>query len=376
MTRSRSLRLILVFTALVATGGGALAQSAMCRQYRAELASLPANGGASPEAGRLAQQQLAELQQMLGYYRALQCDRAALFGPAPECGSVAQRIRAMEANYGALVRRSHGDVGTEQRRRRLNAAIDRHCTVERPTPETERLTRIMEEEPRASRRSGSGRMVCVRSCDGFFFPLQNLPSRADADDMCQALCPGSETAAYSMPADGEISQAVSMRGKAYSQLANALKYTTRVDPACACRKPGQSWAQALARAETMLTRNRSDIVVTAAKAEELSRPALLRPKVDRAKRNVASRPQQAFTVESTGSVTSPTSGGETAVAARTGEAAPTAGRESSGIGEETPKGPRVVPEGEGPSKLEAAPTGTRKVRLIAPDVVAVPRTER
>jgi hypothetical protein len=179
-----------------------------------------------------------------------------------------------------------------------------------------------------------------------------------------------------MPVDGEISQAVSMRGKAYGQLANALKYTTSVDPSCACRKPGQSWAQALARAETMLGRNRGDIVVTAAKAEELSRPALLRPKVDRAKRNVASRPQEAFTVESTGSVTSPTSGGETAVAARTGEAAPTAGRESSGIGEETPKGPRVVPEGEGPSKLEAAPTGTRKVRLIAPDVVAVPRTER
>jgi hypothetical protein len=220
----------------------------------------------------------------------------------------------------------------------------------------------------------------VRSCDGFFFPLQNLPGRADADDMCQALCPGSETAAYSMPVDGEISQAVSMRGKAYGQLANALKYTTSVDPSCACRKPGQSWAQALARAETMLGRNRGDIVVTAAKAEELSRPTLLRPKADRAKREakreIAARPQEAFTVETTGSVTPAASSSESTVAARTGEAAPTASRDSSGIGEETPQGPRVVPEGEGPSKVEAAPTGARKVRLIAPDVVAVPRTER
>ncbi|WP_188311917.1 DUF2865 domain-containing protein [Salinarimonas soli] len=375
MATPRSLRLALAFAALVATAGGALAQTAMCRQYRAELASLPAGGGPSPEAGRLAQQQLAELRQMVGYYRSLQCEQASLFGPAPECAAIGQRVRAMEANYATLSRQAQGDVGTEQRRRRLNAAIDRFCNPDRVAAEPDRVARLIEDEPKASRRSGGGRMVCVRSCDGFFFPLQNLPDgRADADTMCQALCPGSEAAAYSMPVDGDISQAVSMRGKAYGQLANALKYTTGVDRSCSCRKPGQGWADALARAEKMLARNRDDIIVTAAKAEELSRPKLLRPKVAHAKREPAPGPKEAFTVATTGSVTPAAATPETAAAARDGETAPTAGRESSGIGE-VPQETRVVRQGEGQTRVEAAPTGARKVRVIAPDVVAVPRTE-
>jgi hypothetical protein len=181
-----------------------------------------------------------------------------------------------------------------------------------------------------------------------------------------------------MPFDGTIADAVSTKGRPYQRLANALRYTREVDRACSCRKPGQSWAQALVRAERMLARNGSDIVVTAAKAEELSRPKLLRPKVDRARREIADReikvrPQEAFAVATTGSIGPASASPESATAARAGETAPTAGRESSGIGGQAPETPRVVAQGEG--QAQARNAQGRPVRLIAPDVVAVPRTQ-
>ncbi|WP_044156471.1 DUF2865 domain-containing protein, partial [Escherichia coli] len=47
---------------------------------------------------------------------------------------------------------------------------------------------------------GGAQVICVRTCDGAYFPMRNLPEgRYGADEMCQALCPGTEAVAYSMP---------------------------------------------------------------------------------------------------------------------------------------------------------------------------------
>jgi hypothetical protein len=304
-------------------------------------------------------------------YRALDCGAGNFFGDAPQCAGVASQLRAAQAVYGTLMREAEGQIGVEQRRRRLERAAERACAEPAPERAAQRAPEPRGEVKGEVRRPGGGRLVCVRACDGFFFPLQNLPERGEADDMCKALCPGAEAAAYSMPVDGDISQAVSQRGQPYTKLPNALRYTQAVDRSCSCRKPGQSWTEALARAERMLARNRDDVVVTAAKAEELSRPKLLRPKVERGRREIAARPQEAFTASTTGSVSSGAAeGADARAAARAGESAPTASRESSGIGE-TPQGPRLVQQGEGGTRSAAG----RPVRVIAPDVVAVPRTQ-
>ena len=122
---------------------------------------------------------------------------------------------------------------------------------------------------------GGRRLVCVRTCDGSFFPLSNAPGgRESADEMCQALCPGTETLAFATPGgDNGLNRAVSVSGgKAYTSLANAFKFRKTFDGSCACKKDNESWAVILRRAESMLEQRKGDMIVTAEKAEETVAP--------------------------------------------------------------------------------------------------------
>ncbi len=147
--------------------------------------------------------------------------------------------------------------------------------------------------------------VCVRTCDGSFFPLQNVPQgRASPADMCKALCPATETILFQVPADGEITDAVSEKGKPYSALPNAGRYRTSYNPSCSCRKPGQSWADALKGAERLLKGRRGDLLVTEAKARELSLPPALRTAeaMRRKRKDPVARPSDLDPVATTGSL--------------------------------------------------------------------------
>ncbi len=126
--------------------------------------------------------------------------------------------------------------------------------------------------PSEPKRVG-GRIVCVRTCDGYFFPLPVSVGREHADEMCQALCPATVTRAYSMSMSGTINQAMSMTGSSYNALPNAGAYEKKHDPQCACRPHGESWEKALEPAEALLGPPLpTDILVT---AENEKRVALL-----------------------------------------------------------------------------------------------------
>ena len=309
MTRTLLVRALAVTAALLATGE-ASAQSAACQRYRAELASLERDG--SSRNAESAQRLGYEIARLTGYYRSIGCDRGPFLffgGPPPaECGAIAERIRTMEASYASLSAQGGDSADSEMRRRQLRAAIGQVCQPPREAQERtpfdslygQPLPRDEGDDDRVvdnndedrTPRFGGGRLVCVRSCDGFSFPLNNLPGgRNGADEMCQALCPGTEAAAFSLPAgDDALEQAVSLKGEPYAELANAFKFRKRFDPSCACKKEGQSWADILQRAEEMLDRHRDDMVVTAQKAEELSRP---RPKVGQAPARAADKKAKA-----------------------------------------------------------------------------------
>ena len=128
-----------------------------------------------------------------------------------------------------------------------------------------------------SRRNIAGSYtVCVRTCDGAFFPVSYFgpDSRADTlGQVCQSLCPNAEVALYSFPFGGTIDEAVSSTGEPYSSLPNAHKFEQSYEPACSCRAPGQSWAEALAAAEAKYGRHSRDVVVSVEAAERMSRPA-------------------------------------------------------------------------------------------------------
>jgi Protein of unknown function (DUF2865) len=129
--------------------------------------------------------------------------------------------------------------------------------------------------------SGTYRTVCVRTCDGYYFPISysTVPNRFPDDQRaCQRECPASEAVLYSYRNPGEdINQAVSLNGQPYSELPNAFHYRKEFTPACSCRRQGQSWADALKNADDATTLESGDIVVTEQNAKTLSQPPQPKP---------------------------------------------------------------------------------------------------
>jgi hypothetical protein len=81
------------------------------------------------------------------------------------------------------------------------------------------------------------RTVCVRTCDGYFFPVANLKHNSDISShqaTCDTLCPQAETKLFVMPAGSEnMDEAVAAGGgELYSQL--LAKINTSGDKAKSC----------------------------------------------------------------------------------------------------------------------------------------------
>jgi hypothetical protein len=100
--------------------------------------------------------------------------------------------------------------------------------------------------------------VCVRLCDGFFFPAA-IASAGDAG--CASQCPGAPTELYSMTSD-KIDDAYSAStGAPYTKLPVAKHYQTERESTCSCHRDGVvSHANELLHDNTL---RKGDIVMTA-----------------------------------------------------------------------------------------------------------------
>jgi len=125
---------------------------------------------------------------------------------------------------------------------------------------------------------GTFRTVCVRTCDGFYFPISysTSPDRfRDDEQACQRMCPASDVSLYTYHNPGEeMAQAVSLNGRLYTELPTAFQYRKAVDPACSCRRPGESWAQTLKAIGPDDTVAPGDVIVTEQNARQLSQPRI------------------------------------------------------------------------------------------------------
>lgn len=83
---------------------------------------------------------------------------------------------------------------------------------------------------------------CVRSCDGFFFPIGNPDSGSIAahEAACARACPGAETAVYVAAAGSKgIDDAINRKGQRYQATVTAFNYRTQLASACSCNgEPG------------------------------------------------------------------------------------------------------------------------------------------
>ncbi|MGX7708319.1 DUF2865 domain-containing protein [Methylobacterium sp. Gmos1] len=136
-----------------------------------------------------------------------------------------------------------------ERLRWTNPAPRLQAAVHKPAP----VRPAREPAPAASRHDGAAshaRTVCVRTCDGYMFPLANL-AKGDAapaqEKACAAACPGAETALYTVRAGEELDQAVSRAGKPYRSLAAAFSYRSRLTPSCSCNPGAGGYARLLLR---------------------------------------------------------------------------------------------------------------------------------
>jgi hypothetical protein len=296
--------------------GHAFADNAECARLRAALAA-PVN--ADPAAAGAARKVKAELDQLSGYARSAGCDNQQflIFGsaPPPQCGGIKARLSGLRAQYESLQARAGGDSG---QRRELAARANVACREPAAPPREkgffETLFGVLGgqnpngqiEEQRApetapaplpsdedqGRKGGGSQAVCVRSCDGGFFPLSFSANSAGSEELlelCKALCPNAEVQLFTRNPGRDISTAVSADGiTTYESLPNALKYTKSYDSNCGCKPPNQSWVEAYAHAEQLLGEmggaKASDTVITEQQSQAMSQPTPPKPGKNAAER--------------------------------------------------------------------------------------------
>lgn len=257
----------LVFLILAVSTKPTLAQSATCRSLQAQLAQIETGRGAAPS------------QQFIRYDRAVRdqqvqiakTERAARknscqYRNSNRCNRIMDSLGKMYANLNALERtraKFAPSGGTSADRAMIIRSMRQNrCGAEaieevRAEPQQDRRRSLLEqifgsktyssngfeEDPNSrSRVQGSGtfRTLCVRTCDGYYFPISFSTTKNHFEDdlnKCQQMCPGTETALFyhTMPG-GDAETSISYRtGEPYSSLTNAFSYRTKVNNQCGCR---------------------------------------------------------------------------------------------------------------------------------------------
>ncbi|MCU0819488.1 MAG: DUF2865 domain-containing protein [Beijerinckiaceae bacterium] len=364
------------------------AQPAMCNTIRAELANLPrSNAGGNPrEAARLR----SEIANARNAMRANGCDQPRGFfglGSAPAvCAPLAAQTQQMEAR----LRQTEPADANAPRRAQLLAAYQRYgcdgaqqaapqrgviyaqpqepgilerlfgssATVDQRRETLTTLDPEFDEELKEKARLGGRTPVCVRTCDGFFFPVnfEGLTARDEHGQVCQALCPGAETMVMYMRLGAEIETAATRDGQAYTSYPFALKYRENRDNACFCRPPGYTAAQLAKGQEDLVETRKGDLVVTREQAEAMSRPKEVRG---------AAQQRQSASARNTRNAPAPAPAAEEP-APIPDAAIPTAGTASAGIGPRLGS-ERVLNGGQGQMQEVIGADGLRRqVRVVAP----------
>jgi Protein of unknown function (DUF2865) len=374
-------------------GGDARAQNAgECARLQQAIAQRHGSSGVQAAAER----QRTELARTSAYARSLGCDnRKFLFlgsDPPAQCGQLNGQIARMQANLADLEAREGGgggDLVARYNAECLNAPARPNNIFEAlfggvarlalPPPQTDARVEPLDEgspnqaqpgeKPAVAAHAGSY-AVCVRTCDGSFFPVSytGAGSRADSlEDVCRALCPNADVALYSFPFGGTIDGAASSaNGEPYANLPNAGKFQQTYDPNCSCRRKGQSWAEALADAEARYGHEKHDILVTPEKSAEMARP-IVDPKAKAAadaKASPATPATPGAPPVDPGSATVLDANG---VEAKLGAAAATVSREASGIAGSDTQGAKSFSLNQGRTVEVTGPDGVkRSVRIVGP----------
>lgn len=86
--------------------------------------------------------------------------------------------------------------------------------------------------------SGRYKTVCVRLCDGYYFPINQSSTRRDFygdAQQCRSRCNGDAQLFYMSPSETSMKNAMGLSGLAYGKLKTAFLYRKTLKPGCACK---------------------------------------------------------------------------------------------------------------------------------------------
>jgi len=277
-----AVRALLLGVVALSCTGGADAASRLCRQLQAELAGLGSGRPASP--ARLAKYDSAiarqgrEITKARSRAQRAGCGFSIFGGDIATCAALNATIERMNANLDSLhsQRSRLAKGGTHGKRARLVAALEKHgCTSARPARKPTAVEKIAPAAPedritldgapllnnrteiiennylaplidlsldKGPQPHGEFRTMCVRTCDGYFYPMSNAATLRDFErdqKNCEVSCPGTQMQVFYMRGIGSdpAEMTSSASGKPYRELPTAFRYKkpTPVDaPACGC----------------------------------------------------------------------------------------------------------------------------------------------
>ncbi|HET7847839.1 MAG TPA: DUF2865 domain-containing protein [Pseudolabrys sp.] len=277
-----------------------------CQRMEAQLAALdrgnddPARADQIRRAEDSVNRQQYEVDRLVAQGRRMGCERSGFFSifsnPPAQCGPLNRQIdqmrNALERMQNQLQQLQGGTMErAEQRRSLLIALANQGCGPQYRSAALSAqqggfFDRLFGTTPPGTgpavgpdggqTQSGNTfRTLCVRTCDGYYYPISfaTTPDRFRIDEQtCQRTCPAAEVSLYTYHNPGEdMQQAVSLNGQPYTALPTAFQYRKQLNPACSCRKAGESWYDAL-KGLSDNTIQRGDIVVNAESAKRMSQP--------------------------------------------------------------------------------------------------------
>ncbi|WP_416796906.1 DUF2865 domain-containing protein [Ciceribacter azotifigens] len=243
--------------------------SMICDRLRASLVSEPEVVGDTAAMRRFSSaiaRQNFEIRKARQRFLDLRCGSPSVTDYAamnrPECVALSADIKRLDAEKQQLAdrrdaARSGGTQRNEVRQKILDTMDANRCddepveadTTPADPPRTPYLDMVAPRVgtdglPTGGWQNGAGDLqtLCVRSCDGAFFPISSnttpLTFRRDAE-LCRQMCPGIETELYfrsvTEPESGEMISTVT--GRPYRQSPTAFSYQSRrkgEQPSCTC----------------------------------------------------------------------------------------------------------------------------------------------
>lgn len=247
----RVLRLFLaIFVIAVVVGWDQAvdARAAVCRELEYELASLrePIANGNTRAIDRRIRQLVNSVNRDQREARAMGCVQQGLGvfrqqAPAA-CRPLIRSITQRRDEYEQLIAQRNRAAGWRSRdpareRRILTALASNGCGSQYTRFAT--ATRGVAIRPVAPRQMGTFRTLCVRTCDGYYWPVSfstitdNFRNDALA---CEQSCPKAEVELYYHPMpDGRPEDMKSLaHGGAYTALPTAFRYRREVTEGCTC----------------------------------------------------------------------------------------------------------------------------------------------